>query len=74
MIYGQRPVQTDLDIFREVGFILEFLIQDLLNFRILGGLNLQASAIDGVAGLASSIAFLIHQVLFDLADQFVNKV
>ena len=73
-IHGQSPVQADLDILREVGFILEFFIHDLLNLWVLGGINPETAAIDSVAGLNGSVALLLHQILLDLADQLIYKI
>ena len=57
-----------------VGRIVNFLIDDRLNLRILRGINLQSAAEQKIGRLRVSIAELLFECFGDLADQLVRVI
>ena len=57
-----------------VGRIVNFLIDDRLNLRILRGVNLQSAAEQKIGRLRVSIAELLFERFGDLADQLVRVI
>ncbi len=74
ILHGEGVVQVVLDCGGIVGRIRILLIQDGLDLRILGGVNLQAAAVEHVAGLSPGVALDVHQVIDHLIRQFVLEI
>ena len=74
LLYGERPVETDLRVRREVLRILEFRIENRLHVGILCGIDFEAAAVDNVLCLHFGVAFLYHQIVDQVGDDFIDKV
>ena len=70
----QCIVKFVLNFIREIGSIGILFIQDILNLRILSGINFKTTAVKQVGSLCLCVSFDIHQIIDDLIGQFIFKV
>ena len=54
--------------------VVDLLVHNGLDVRVLGRVDLQAAGVEQVAGLALRIVQLFHQVLYHLLDQLVREI
>ena len=74
MFYRELIVKAYLAASREIIWICIFFVTDLLDGRILSGVNTKTTAVKCIVGLSLCIASLFLEVMDDLLSQFINKI
>ena len=54
--------------------VINLLVHNGLQGRILGGINLKSAGVKKIAGLTFRVIQLIHQFIDDLLNEFVRKI
>ena len=71
---SKGKIQFVLCLIREIGRIGIFLIQNILDSRILGGIDFKTAAVKQVGSLGFCVTLNIHKVINDLVCQFILKI